>query len=340
MSEVSIIGLDIAKHVFQAHGADASGRAVLRKKLSRSKVLPFFASQPRCRVVLEACGGAHHWARELAKLGHDVQLIAPAYVRPFVKRQKNDAADAEAICEAAQRPSMRFVPVKTEAQQAAALVFRGRDLLVRQRTQISNALRGHMAEYGWIAPKGLAHLEKLAALLADPSAVPADVRAVCTVLLESLAVLDRQIALLDKEIVRRSREDEVARRLMTIPGIGPITATAIAALAPPPGTFAKGRDFAAWVGLTPRQHSTGGKQKLGAISRMGERTLRRLLIIGSSAVVLQASKRGAAKGSWLEQMLARKPRMLVTVALANKTARIVWALLGKSEDYRAPVVAA
>lgn len=340
MSEVSIIGLDIAKHVFQAHGADASGRAVLRKKLSRSKVLPFFASQPRCRVVLEACGGAHHWARELAKLGHDVQLIAPAYVRPFVKRQKNDAADAEAICEAAQRPSMRFVPVKTEAQQAAALVFRGRDLLVRQRTQISNALRGHMAEYGWIAPKGLAHLERLAALLADPSAVPADVRAVCTVLMESLAVLDRQIALLDKEIVRRSREDEVARRLMTIPGIGPITATAIAALAPPPGTFAKGRDFAAWVGLTPRQHSTGGKQKLGAISRMGERTLRRLLIIGSSAVVLQASKRGAAKGSWLEQMLTRKPRMLVTVALANKTARIVWAVLTKNEDYRAPVAVA
>ena len=340
MSEVSIIGLDIAKHVFHAHGADASGRTVLRRKLSRTKVVPFFAAQPRCRVVLEACGGAHHWARELAKLGHDVQLIAPAYVRPFVKRQKNDAADAEAICEAAQRPSMRFVPVKTEAQQAAALVFRGRDLLVRQRTQISNALRGHMAEYGWIAPKGLAHLEKLAALLADPSAVPADVRAVCTVLLDSLAVLDRQIAFLDKEIIRRSREDKVARRLMTIPGIGPITATAITALAPPPGTFAKGRDFAAWVGLTPRQHSTGGKQRLGAISRMGERTLRRLLIIGSSAVVLQASKRGAAKGSWLEQMLARKPRMLVTVALANKTARIVWALLGKNEDYRAPVVAA
>lgn len=339
MSEVSIIGLDIAKHVFQVHGTDASGRAVLRKKLSRSKVLPFFASQSRCRVVLEACGGAHHWARELAKLGHDVRLIAPAYVRPFVKRQKNDAADAEAICEAAQRPSMRFVPVKTEAQQAAALVFRGRDLLVRQRTQISNALRGHMMEYGWIAPKGLAHLDKLAALLADPSAVPADVRAVCLVLLDSLAVLDRQIALLDKEIVRRSRQDEVARRLMTIPGIGPITATAIAALAPPPGTFTKGRDFAAWVGLTPRQHSTGGKQKLGAISRMGERTLRRLLIIGSSAVVLHASKRGAAKGSWLEQMLARKPRMLVTVALANKTARIVWALLGKNEDYRAPVLA-
>ena len=239
MSEVSIIGLDIAKHVFQLHGADASGQAVLRKKISRAKLLPFFASQPRCRVVLEACGGAHHWARELTKLGHDVQLIAPAYVKPFVKRQKNDAADAEAICEAAQRPSMRFVPVKSEAQQAAAMVFRGRDLLVRQRTQISNALRGHMAEYGWVAPKGLAHLDKLAALLADPTAVPEGVRSVCSVLLESLTLLDRQIAALDKEIVRRSREDEIARRLMTIPGIGPITATAIAALAPPLGTSPK-----------------------------------------------------------------------------------------------------
>lgn len=340
MSQVSIIGLDIAKHVFQAHGVDSSGQAVLRKKIGRAKLLPFFAARPHCRVVLEACGGAHHWARELIKLGHHVQLIAPAYVKPFVKRQKNDAADAEAICEAAQRPSMRFVPVKSEAQQAAAMVFRGRDLLVRQRTQISNALRSHMAEYGWIAPKGLTHLDKLAALIADPSAVPEGVRSVCMVLLDNLAMLDRQVALLDREIARRAREDALARRLMTIPGVGPITATAIAALAPPPGTFAKGRDFAAWVGLTPRQHSTGGKQKLGAISRMGERTLRRLLIIGSSAVVLQASKRGAPRGSWLEQMLARKPRMLVTVALANKTARIVWALLASNEDYRAPAVAA
>jgi transposase len=236
-----------------------------------------------------------------------------------VKRQKNDAIDAEAICEAAQRPSMRFVAVKSEQQQAAGLVFRTRDLLVRQRTQIINAIRGHLTtEYGWNAPKGPSHVTMFADLLAG---------------------LNGKIAALDKEIARRAREDGVSRRLMIVPGIGPISATAIAALAPPAETFAKGRDFAAWLGLTPLQRSTGGKQRLGAASKMGERTLRRLLTIGSSTVVLQASKRGAPKGSWLEQMLARKPRMLVTVALANKMARIIWALLVKQENYRAPVAA-
>jgi transposase len=334
--EVSTIGLDIAKQIFQVHGADASGAVIFRRQIRRVKLLEFFASQPRCVVAMEACGGGHHWAREIAKLGHEVKLIPPAYVKPFVKRQKNDAADAEAICEAAQRPTMRFVAVKSEEQQASAAVFRGRDLLVRQRTQIANALRGHMAEYGWVAPKGMTHIAKLAGLLDDPDALPEAARVVFKLLLANLEVLDRQIAELDKEISRRAREDAVARRLMTIPGVGPITATAIAALAPPAETFAKGRDFAAWLGLTPLQKSTGGKQRLGATSKMGERTLRRLLIIGSSAVVLHASKRGAPKGSWLEQMLARKPRMLVTVALANKTARIVWALLVKQEDYRAP----
>jgi transposase len=336
MTEVSTIGLDIAKQIFQAHGADASGVVIFRRQIRRVKLLEFFASQPRCVVAMEACGGAHYWAREITKLGHEVKLIPPAYVKPFVKRQKNDAADAEAICEAAQRPTMRFVAVKSEEQQASAAVFRGRDLLVRQRTQIANALRGHMAEYGWVAPKGMTHIAKLAELLDDPDALPEAARMVFKLLLASLEVLDRQIAELDKEISRRAREDAVARRLMTIPGVGPITATAIAALAPPAEIFAKGRDFAAWLGLTPLQKSTGGKQRLGETSKMGERTLRRLLIIGSSAVVLHASKRGAARGSWLEQMLARKPRMLVTVALANKTARIVWALLVKQEDYRAP----
>jgi transposase len=343
VSEVTTIGLDIAKHVFHAHGADATGRAVFSRRLTRGKLLDFFAAHPRCRVALEACGGAHHWARELRAMGHDVRLIPPAYVKPYVKRHKNDAIDAEAICEAAQRPGMRFVAVKSEDQQAAALVFRTRDLAVKQRTQIANAIRGHLAEYGWVAPKGAAHLGLLADLLEDGEigdTLPEAARPMFAMMVEMLADLDQRIAVLDKEIVRRAREDEVARRLMTIPGIGPITATAIAAIAPPAETFAKGRDFAAWLGLVPRQMSTGGRQKLGTISRMGERTLRRLLIIGASAVVLHASKRGAPAGSWLEGMLARKPRMLVTVALANKMARTVWALLVKHEDYRAPVPAA
>jgi transposase len=340
MEQVITIGLDIAKHVFHAHGVDERGAKLFSKRISRSGLLSFFGRQPRCVVALEACAGAHHWGRELQRLGHEVRLIPPAYVKPFVKRQKNDAADAEAICEAAQRPSMRFVAVKSEESQASAMVFRGRDLLVGQRTQIINALRGHMAEHGWVAPKGPSHIARLAELLKDEDAVPAAARPVLGAMLEMLAELDRRIVMLDREIARRAREDETARRLMTIPGIGPITATALAALAPPPESFAKGRDFAAWLGLVPRQHSSGGKQKLGAISRMGERTLRRLLIIGASAVVLHASKRGAPVGSWLAQMLARKPRMLVTVALANKTARIVWAVLTRNEVYRAPALAA
>jgi transposase len=338
MNEVSTIGLDIAKHVFHAHGADACGRQVFSRKISRSKLLEFFTAQPRCLVALEACGGAHHWARELIHMGYEVRLIPPAYVKPFVKRHKNDAADAEAICEAAQRPNMRYVAVKSEEQQASALVFRTRDLLVRQRTQLINAIRGHLTEYGWVAPKGRSYVALLGDLLEEElgSSLPQAARDMFRVMLGMLEELDARIADLDKEIARRAREDEISRRLMTIPGIGPITATAIVALAPPAETFAKGRDFAAWLGLTPLQKSTGGKQRLGATSKMGERTLRRLLIIGSSSVVLQASRRGAPEGSWLAKMLARKPRMLVTVALANKMARIVWALLTKKEDYKAP----
>ena len=342
MTEVSTIGLDLAKNVFQAHGADAAGAPVFRKKLRRDQVLAFFAGQPPCLVAMEACPGAHHWGREIGKLGHEVRLIAPAYVKPFVKRQKNDMADAEAICEAAQRPTMRFVAVKTEEQQASALVFRTRDLLVRQRTQLINAIRGHLTEYGWVAPKGPSHVAMLGDLLEEElaSLLPVAAVAMFRVMLDLLAELDGRIGDLDREIARRARDDETARRLMTIPGIGPITATALIALAPAAENFAKGRDFAAWLGLAPIQRSTGGKQKLGAISKMGERTLRRLLIIGSSAVVHQASRRGSPTGSWLEQMLARKPRMLVTVGLANKMARIVWALLVKGGSYRAPAVAA
>lgn len=343
MSEVITIGLDIAKNSFHAHGADERGETVFSRKLSRSKLLEFFANQPACLVAMEACGGTHHWARQLAQLGHEVRLIPPTYVKPFVKRHKNDAIDAEAICEAAQRPGMRFVSIKTEEQQAAGMVFRTRDLLVRQRTQLINALRGHLAEYGWVAPRGVARATMLADLLDEDemaSSLPEPARAMLRVMTEMLDQLDHRITGLDKEIARRAREDEVARRLMTIPGIGPIAATAIVALAPQAASFTKGRDFAAWLGLAPLQHSTGGKQKLGRISKMGERNIRRLLIIGGSAVVRQATVRGAPAGSWLEGMLARKPRMLVSVALANKMARIAWALMTKQEDYKAPVAVA
>lgn len=341
MGEVSTIGLDLAKQVFHAHGADASGTPMFSRRITRAKVIPFFASQPRCVVAMETCGGSHYWARELQRLGHEVRLIAPSYVKAYVKRQKNDAADAAAICEAAQRPTMHFVAVKSEEQQASAAVFRARDLMVRQRTQTINALRGLLAEYGWIAPKGLFHAAGLIARIEDPSCdLPHGARSVFLLMIEGIREQDKRIKELDREIATRAREDADARRLMTIPGIGPITATALLALAPPAQSFRNGRDFAAWVGLTPLQRSTGGKQKLGEITKMGERTLRRLLIVGSAAVVLHAARRGAAKGSWLEQMMVRKPRMLVTVALANKTARIVWAVLARGEDYRAPAAAA
>ena len=341
MEQVTTIGLDIAKHVFQVHGADAAGHVVFRKRVTRPKLLGFLAAQPPCIVAMEACAGAHYWARQIGKLGHEVRLIPPAYVKPFVKRQKNDAADAEAICEAAQRPSMRFVPVKTEEQQANAIVFRARDLLVRQRTQCVNALRGHLLEFGYVFPQGISHVATLVGLVEDPqSSVPESARIILQLLVDTFTALDGQIAALDAEINRRSKADPTARRLMTIPGVGPIVSTAITALVPAAEGFRAGRDFAAWLGLTPVQRSTGGKQKLGAVSKRGERTIRRLLIIGASAVVRQASRSGAPKGSWLARMLARKPKMLVTVALANKTARIVWALLVKGGVYRAPVAAA
>jgi transposase len=341
VGQVSTVGLDLAKHVFQAHGADASGSVVFRKKLRRAQVLQFFATLPPCTVAMEACAGAHYWGREIGKLGHTARLIAPAYVKPFVKRQKNDAADAEAICEAAQRPTMRFVAVKSEEAQAAAMVFRTRDLLVRQRTQAINALRGHLAEFGVITAKGPAHIGRLIATLDDPaSELPEAVRAILRVLVEELSALDGRVTELDREIARRAKEDAVARRLMTIPGIGAVTATALVSLAPPAEGFRRGRDFAAWLGLTPRQHSSGGKERLGRTSKMGERTLRRLLIIGASAVASWAARNGAPAGSWLARLMSRKPPMLVRVALANKMARTVWALLTKGGVYRAPAVAA
>lgn len=328
--------------VFQVHGADASGRAVLRKKLRRDQVLAFFGHLPRCVVAMEACGGAHFWGREISKLGHEIRLIPPAYVKPFVKRQKNDMADAEAICEAATRPTMRFVPVKSEGTQGAAMVFRIRELLIRQRTQAINALRGHLGEFGKIVPQGAANGSKLIAIVEDPeSGLPADAIPTLKVLVAALMQLKAEIGKLDAEIEGRAWKNEVARRLMTVLGIGPLIATALAVLAPPPEMFRKARDFAAWLGLTPRQHSTGGKQRLGTTTKMGERSLRRLLIIGANSVIIKRHVHAAARpGTWLGRMLTRKPPMLVRVALANKMARIIWALMARGGIYQSPAVKA
>ena len=337
MEQVHIIGIDLAKQSFQLHGARSDGSDAFRKKLTRGKVLDFLASRPRCLVVMEACAGAHYWGREIGKLGHEVKLVPPVYVKPFVKRHKNDEADAEAICEAASRPTMRFVAVKTEEQQARGMLFRTRDLLVRQRTQTINALRGHLAEFGVIAPQGPAHVARLASAVANPcSGLPEAVRELSEVLLAQIAGLHAKIGELERRLRTSAREDEEAMRLMSIPGVGPICAMAIQAFAPPMASFRRGRDFSAWLGLVPRQHSTGGKARLGRMSKMGQRDVRRLLIIGAMTVVRWAVRRGAPPGSWLARMLARKPRMLVAVALANRMARIARALMTNKEVYREP----
>ena len=337
MEQATIIGIDLAKRSFQVHGARADGSVAFRKKLSRAKVLDFVASQPRCVVAMEACASSHHWARAFEELGQETKLIPPVYVKPFVKRQKNDAADAEAICEAASRPTMRFVPVKTREQQARGMLFRTRDLLVRQRTQTINALRGHFAEFGVIAPRGPAHVERLAEAVEDAdSGLPEPVRELGALLLVQVADLDEKIGELDNDLRQQAREDEQTKRLMSVPGIGTVCAMAIQAFAPPMESFRSGRDFAAWLGLVPRQSSTGGKAQLGKISKMGQRDLRRLLITGAMSTVRWAVRRGATKDPWLARMLARKPRMLVAVALANRMARIAWALLTKKDYYRGP----
>jgi transposase len=342
VKEVTIVGIDLAKRVFQLHGAAADGSVVFRKKLSRAQLLPFLAAQPPCIVAMEACATAHHWGREIAQLGHTVRLIPPVYVKPFVKRQKNDAADAEAIAEAACRPTMRFVAVKTEAQQARMMTFRARDLLVRQRTQLVNALRGHLAEYGVVAAQGMPHLKRLQAAVEDPSSgLPPAVGEIGRMYLDQIAICSEKIATLERALRREAAQAETTARLQTMPGIGPITAVAVEAFAPPMQSFRRGRDFAAWLGLVPRQKSTGGKQILGRTSKMGQRDIRRLLITGAMAVIRAALRTGKLEeGSWLARMLARKPRLVAAIALANKMARSVWAMLVKKEDYRDPAAAA
>ncbi len=336
MTKCSIIGIDLAKRSFQLHGAAVDGSVGFRKKLSRDRVLAFLAEQPKCQVAMESCADTHYWGREITKLGHDVKLIAPIYVKPFVKRQKNDAADAEAICEAASRPTMRFVAVKSQVQQSHAMVFRIRDLLVRQRTQMVNALRGHLAEYGVVAPLGIAHVCRLAKAIEDERCnLPDIVRDLGRMYLAQINDYNEKIRALEKDIRSLAKQSPATARLMTIPGIGPISAMAVQAFAPPMETFRNGRHFAAWCGLTPKQKSTGGKQRLGKTSKMGQRDIRRLLIIGATSVIRWATRKGTPQHSWLRAMLERKPPMLVATALANKMARMIWAMTMKQENYRA-----
>jgi transposase len=338
---ISTIGLDIAKNVFQVHGIDAAEKVVVRKQLRRGQVMKFFEAVPPCLVGMEACATAHYWARELTKLGHRVRLMPAKDVKAYVKRNKNDAADAEAICEAVRRPTMRFVGVKSAEQQGRLMQHRSRDLLMRQRTQAINALRAHMAELGIVAAQGREGLKTLLAIIADDGdeRLPIDARASLIVLAAQLQALQTMIGSLEKRIVAHHRASEESKRVATVPGIGTLGASAITATITDPSAFRSGRDFAAWIGLVPRQDSTGGKPKLGPISKQGDRYLRRLLVVGAHAV-LRRAKQSPQSYPWLAQLLARRPFKVVAIALANKMARVAWALLAKGGTYRAPALAA
>lgn len=333
--QVVTLGLDLAKHVFQVHGVDAEGQVILRRRLRRSMLLAFFEKLPPCLIGMEACATAHHWARQLIALGHQVRLMPATYVKPYVKRGKNDVVDAEAICEAVSRPTMRFVPVKEAEQQSVLMLHRSRDLLIRQRTMLVNALRGHLAEFGFVEAQGLWKLPKLIRLAADASTseLPTLAKRCVVVIVSQLDELQMSITAIDREILAWHRSNEVSRRLETIPGIGVISASAIAATITNPGYFRSGRQLAAWIGLVPRQHGTGGKQRLGRISKQGDRYLRRLLILGATALVRYARGKTSASG-WITNLLARRPARVVTVAVANKLARIAWAVLLRGESYR------
>jgi len=334
MNEVIIIGVDLAKNVFQVHGAAADGAAIFRKKLSRAQFHRFMADMAPCLVAMEACATSHYWAREMAKLGHEVRLIAPIYVKPFVKRQKNDAADAEAIVEAALRPSMRFVPVKSVETQAHTMLFRTREQLVGQRTGTINALRGHLAEFGIIVAQGVTNLPRLVKRIEDSgSELPDLAREMAQMHLDRIAAFTAQIDDVMAKIKEISTASREARILRSMPGIGPICAMAIEAFAPPMETFKRGRDFAAWLGLIPRQYSSGGKQILGKTSKMGQRDIRRLLITGAMSCIARVVRYKRGASPWLQDKLDRKPRMVAAIALANKMARQVWAMLTKGEQY-------
>jgi transposase len=341
METAVTIGLDLGKSVFQVHGVSAAGAVVVQRRLTRSRLLQFFAKQPACLVGMEACAAAHHWGRELRKLGHSVRLMPPRYVKPYVKRQKNDAADAEAICEAVTRPTMRFVEIKTCEQQGTLVLHRVRLILMRQRVQLSNAIRGHMAEYGLVAPVGRNGLQRLIAILGnlDDERVPAVARTSLAPLVCQFDLVNDQVLENDRRVRASARSTEVGCRLMEIPGVGPVLASAIVATVPDPATFKSGRDLAAWIGLVPRQNSSGGKEKLGGITKQGDRYLRQLLVAGALAVIRSAQRHGT-KRPWLVHLLARRSPKIAAVALANKMARMIWAMMMTGERYREPRVAA
>jgi transposase len=332
------IGIDLAKSSFQLHGVNAHGKVALRKRVRRSKLLEFFANLPCCRVGIEACGGAHYWARELTKLGHEVRLMAPQYVKPYVKTNKHDAADAEGCCEAVQRPSMRFVPMKTETQQALLMLHRIRDRLIAERTGTINAIRGHMAEFGVVAARREIGMRELLAVISDldDGRLPAIARELLVLQAEHLRAIETRIAELDGRLLRQAREEEACRRLTEIPGIGCVIATAMVATVGDAKLFDNGRSFAAWLGLTPRQHATGGRERLLGISKRGDGYLRRQLMHGARSLVRLAAGRDRQPWAWINSLLGRRPFNVVVAAVANKLARIIWALLSRGETYRAP----
>ena len=336
MNEAITVGVDLAKNVFQVHGVDAEGGLVFSRQLRRGQVLGFFNKQPPCLVGMEACATSHHWARQLIELGHEVKLMPANYVKPYVKRSKNDAADAAAICEAVTRPTMRFVSVKSTEQQSVLTVHRTRELLVRQRTMLINAMRGHMAEFGIVAPVGVPQVRQLLAVIddQDDQRLPALARTSLQSLACQFMSLHDEIHAAERRIRAWHRCNEASQRLETIPGVGPITASALAASITNPEVFRSGRELAAWIGLVPRQYSTGGKQRLGKISKQGDQYLRWLLVAGAMSVIRHAKRKGSANLPWLTDIIARKPTKVAAVALANKIARIVWALLKYGGTYQ------
>ena len=336
MTNITTIGLDLAKMIFQVHGADEDGRPVVRKKLRRGQMLGFFASLSPCLIGMEACGSAHYWARELQGLGHEVRLIPPQYVKPFVKTNKNDACDAEAICEALARPTMRFAPIKSAEQQSVLMLHRARELLVRQKTMLINALRGHCSEFGIVVAQGASRVEELITIIEDcqDDRLPTLACEALGALVAQLRMVQAQIADLERKLKVWHRASEASRRLETIPGIGVITATALVATIGDASQFRSGRQLAAWLGLVPRQHSSGGKEKLGRISKRGDGYLRKLLVHGARTVLLWSRRKKENRSAWQEALLARRPTNVVLVAMANKTARVVWVLLSRGETFR------